>query len=246
MKTLLLSALLLFTSIAHSAVLTISEIADPSTSATVINNGQTTVDVSTGLEWLNFSNLTNGTNELMTMGYSINSSVATYGSYGFRMASEIEISDLFDLVFPTFNGSASGTMSIPEGAGTSDIIQDRNSWLFAFGTDADPADTNTTFGTAPSGGTSFTITAGSLSSRGMYVDQYGDVQYAGVLLNVDTTTTKIYGPSFQTGLGLDADSAYGNLGVFMVRDYSVVPVPAAVWLFASGLLGLVAVARRKT
>ena len=28
-------------------------------------------------------------------------------------------------------------------------------------------------------------------------------------------------------------------------DFTVVPVPAAVWLFGSGLLGLIAVARRK-
>ena len=34
---------------------------------------------------------------------------------------------------------------------------------------------------------------------------------------------------------------------FYIRnaDVTVVPVPAAVWLFASGLLGIVAVARRR-
>ena len=35
---------------------------------------------------------------------------------------------------------------------------------------------------------------------------------------------------------------YGNA---LVRDISVVPVPAAIWLFASGLLGLTGLARRK-
>jgi hypothetical protein len=40
--------------------------------------------------------------------------------------------------------------------------------------------------------------------------------------------------------------ASGNsLHVWVVRDASVVPIPAAVWLFGSGLLGLVGVARRK-
>lgn len=34
-------------------------------------------------------------------------------------------------------------------------------------------------------------------------------------------------------------------GVALVRDASVVPVPAAVWLFGSGLIGLVGMARRK-
>ncbi|MCW9006033.1 MAG: VPLPA-CTERM sorting domain-containing protein [Gammaproteobacteria bacterium] len=31
----------------------------------------------------------------------------------------------------------------------------------------------------------------------------------------------------------------------MVRDTTVVPVPAAVWLFGSGLIGLAGFARRK-
>jgi len=34
-------------------------------------------------------------------------------------------------------------------------------------------------------------------------------------------------------------------GVALVREVSAVPVPAAVWLFGSGLLGLIGVARRK-
>jgi hypothetical protein len=30
-----------------------------------------------------------------------------------------------------------------------------------------------------------------------------------------------------------------------VRAFSVVPIPAAIWLFGSGLLGLIGIARRK-
>ncbi len=41
------------------------------------------------------------------------------------------------------------------------------------------------------------------------------------------------------------DRDYNDL-VVRVSGVSVVPVPAAVWLFASGLLGLMAVARRRT
>jgi len=36
-----------------------------------------------------------------------------------------------------------------------------------------------------------------------------------------------------------------NTGSALVRDIAVVPVPSAVWLFGSGLLGLFGVARRK-
>ena len=44
-------------------------------------------------------------------------------------------------------------------------------------------------------------------------------------------------------------SGYGSIGgqthTFLLTNVSAVPVPAAVWLFGSGLLGLVGVARRK-
>jgi len=47
-------------------------------------------------------------------------------------------------------------------------------------------------------------------------------------------------------LGLDNTSVYGYDNVCIDNcNTSVVPVPAAVWLFGSGLLGLVGVARRK-
>lgn len=43
----------------------------------------------------------------------------------------------------------------------------------------------------------------------------------------------------------NADSSGGLRGLALVK-VSAVPVPAAVWLFGSGLLGLIGVARRKT
>jgi hypothetical protein len=42
-----------------------------------------------------------------------------------------------------------------------------------------------------------------------------------------------------------ADGASASVGKTMIME-TVVPVPAAVWLFGSGLLGLVGVARRRT
>lgn len=47
---------------------------------------------------------------------------------------------------------------------------------------------------------------------------------------------------------LDANNSFvgsqSDLGIFLVRT-SLVPIPAAVWLFGSGLIGLIGVARRK-
>ena len=68
--------------------------------------------------------------------------------------------------------------------------------------------------------------------------------------------------TYQTSLGqisVDGDAGYGDgdsgyastlpvitgLQVFTLDQAAVVPVPAAVWLFGSGLVGLIGVARRK-
>jgi hypothetical protein len=76
------------------------------------------------------------------------------------------------------------------------LSEERNSWLFSFG--------------------SYVTLDGCLTSLGFYLDDTGPTE------------------------------AFGDRGVFMVRDYTVAPIPAAVWLFGSGLLGPVAVARRKS
>ncbi len=45
--------------------------------------------------------------------------------------------------------------------------------------------------------------------------------------------------------GFNVDTIYGTAGGDFAQYTSAVPVPAAVWLFGSGLLGLVGIARRK-
>ena len=49
------------------------------------------------------------------------------------------------------------------------------------------------------------------------------------------SVTVAFGLTDQTGVGFSG----------FVEQQTVVPVPAAVWLFGSGLLGLVGMARRK-
>lgn len=72
----------------------------------------------------------------------------------------------------------------------------------------------------------------SLNGNLLYTDTSGDVQsLSGVILNA-----KNEGTSF--------DVRYDNLTYGTVTP-STIPIPAAVWLFGSGLLGLVGIARRK-
>lgn len=46
-------------------------------------------------------------------------------------------------------------------------------------------------------------------------------------------------------VSLGANSSVGSSGCSGVTDVSEVPLPAAIWLFGSGLIGLVGMARRK-
>lgn len=59
-----------------------------------------------------------------------------------------------------------------------------------------------------------------------------------LVINLGTNTLTI------DSLGIPGGSSAGNLDGFRVFT-AVVPVPAALWLFGSGLLGLVGIARRK-
>ena len=60
-------------------------------------------------------------------------------------------------------------------------------------------------------------------------------------------TVSTWNFSFYSGNQYAFDKSMPNYYALAVRpgDVATVPVPAAVWLFGSGLLGLVGVARRK-
>ena len=64
----------------------------------------------------------------------------------------------------------------------------------------------------------------------------------GSYVSTDVTATNPVGPDGILGLGM-IDGAF--VGFNANFDFQAVPVPAAVWLFGSGLIGLVGVARRK-
>lgn len=78
--------------------------------------------------------------------------------------------------------------------------------------------------------TNFALPASSAPSS-LFFD-FGGLTAQTLILHVDTT-----------GLGGNSDNV--GLDNIQFSQISVVPVPAAAWLFGSGLLGLIGVARRK-
>ena len=101
---------------------------------------------------------------------------------------------------------------------------------------------------------------GNTSIINLTADMIGDSSTSGSFtLNVfDPTLITLKGPSPEeyhwyyfegiTGTALigswDSTTAFGTAGLSGIGAY-VVPVPAAVWLFATGLLGLIGVARKR-
>ena len=205
---------------------TINQTTSDRLNSAFIDLGVTHLEVGTGLEWLDFGTLIAGERTNVTYGHSVDSAIAAYGPQDFRMATESEVRNLWQLFFPSFVNEGNGTMAVDDtDLAYATLSEERNSWLFSFGSWVDP-------------------TKGDLFSLGFFIDDNGFVQEAGVDLLTNPLVSSLYGPDFRkytTG----TNEGFGNRGVFMVRDYTVVPIPAAIWLFGTGLLALIGIARRK-
>lgn len=101
-------------------------------------------------------------------------------------------------------------------------------------------------------GNSFTIYAGNYSYSNadddLYNSGYPILEFTGAPLP-DLNFSYFGATTFSSALGyFDAEDGSLNLvsGIWTDYNATVVPVPAAVWLFGSGLLGLVGIARRKS
>ena len=213
------------------------ETSNPALDSVMLDGGHSIVDTTTGLEWLSFKD----DSTAYTLGHSIVDSASWYSSQGWVLATETQVLDLFNVFFPTFTDSDNGTQTITPEDPANLLIQSRNSWLLGFGHNANIAGDGTV-----------SFPNETLYSTGMYLRDNGTIGIAGIKIGVDVANlnliTTLYGPDYGIP-SLTIDSAYGNLGVFMVRSdrgLPPVPIPAAIWLFGTGLLGLIAVARRKT
>ena len=162
-------------------------------------------------------------------------------------------------------GGASFSFEAAGGNGGGYLKMDNTSAVWggvAISTDADPADALSVFGAVAGDSTTFlwdmksnvAATQGGIKLE--YYDIAGGLTTSGDHFFASTTDWASYSFTETISatavsmkvvlLGIDATSIYGFDNV-CVNDCSTsaVPVPAAVWLFGSGLLGLVGVARRK-
>ena len=212
-----------------------------SANSTIISYGGYTHDTDTdivtgnGLEWLQWDR---------TTGYSsvsIQSGLDIIEGGGWSIASNTQMSQLFN-AFDfglTFDNDENTSQGLNTGASIGEPGTEADEvFISMFGDTSDPAIYSSCyygdcyqrsiafFGTDPDGDHRYNLAI--VSDDYALVD--GSVEHGKVYLNADLYETDMYGYS---------------IAIALVRDVSTVPVPAAVWLFGSGLIGLVGVARRK-
>ena len=162
---------------------------------------------------------------------------------GWRYATRSETEALYDSLWGgTTEGWSSdnynGARTFFDAFGISDLYADDNNSGYSSGGNAQ---WETYFGESSECGGSNTFTCnaniviediafGGSQNLGFFEDSYG------LSTGIDSINLQAYVGKNSSGLATSS---------FLVRDVSAVPVPAAAWLFGSGLIGLVAFARRK-
>ena len=142
---------------------------------------------------------------------------------GWRYATNAEVETIFPILFDGYYDTWPSGMSRETQGAYVDQRTDVNSFIDLFGI----VWTNST----------------DEASTGLYMDEDNILRMMGAQYRFDPTDTDSF------IFGLEYTNVYSTTsnfleGIYLVRD-TVVPVPAAVWLFGSGLLGLIGVARRK-
>ena len=189
--------------------------------AAIIDNGTYTTDTVAGLDWLDLTETTN-------MSYNqVSAQLGTGGSLaGWRYATESEIIGLLD----AFGGDSSYYNS----AGWS---AQNNGLLDAL---------------APMWGDTLCAQTGCTPGQGIAYFLY-DYPYTngsvalGAVNDNETLIESLTQDLVDLPIApVSRDYLQESVGSALVRNVSPVPVPAALWLFGSGLLSLIGVARRKT
>lgn len=188
--------------------------------AALIEYDTYTLDTTSGLEWLDLAETANRTYD------DISSQLGIGGEFeGWRYATSAEVESFLD-EFGGNNAYYNGWST--QNNGLFDIVS--ASWGDLY------CEINS-------------CATGDGRSGFFYKDQnHDDTYYAqyGQMLDLYTHANSPSQDYIFTQAGLTYTyNAYSDFGSALVRSMSPVPVPAAVWLFASGLLGLIGISRRK-
>ncbi len=189
--------------------------------AMLIDKGNFTTDSSTDLDWLDLS-------ETAGMSYS----QALSNNYGWRHASHVEVENIFGLLFDGYyDTDTTGHWSDTVDNEYSNQTVDVNSFLSLFGVVSEYI--------GPDSTRSYSY---GLYSRGESIYGYSFLRSMGVFSSTDGRN-RIDGMEYSTAF-TTSFTGPGH-GTYLVRN-SVVPVPGAIWLFGSALIGLAGAAMRKT
>lgn len=207
-----------------------------SVNAATITHNEYSLDTDTnivtggGLEWLQWDE---------TAGSSIVSALGTYEADGWRLATNYEMASLFnsfdfDLTFDTDEN----THQLQRTPWSAAIESEYTRFIDLFG-DTYAVSTLSCPTCLPSD--TYVSAIAYFGTDNEFNDLFN---LAGVSDDFVAGTTQREAEAVMTGENYyDTDSSSSH-GVALVRT-SVVPVPAAVWLFGSGLIGFVGLARRK-
>lgn len=188
----------------------------------VAGDSKLTVDTNSGFEWLDLTEST---------GLSMNEVLSGVGGFldmGFRYATTSEISELF----------AAAGISDTTGDSVPENVEPVIDLLLLMGI---------TFEYVSSGGNNI-FSSGyhlpdppDLSGRTL-ASAFQLISSGNPPLNLDDSLASAV---IATSRSLDRDFSEWFDGSYLVRETTVVPLPAAFWLFVSGLLGLIGISKHK-
>ena len=187
-----------------------------SVNAALIDNGNYTTDNSNNLEWLDLT---------FTDGLAYSSALSAASSVeggGWKYATKQQVNLMWSQVFP-----ADWTPLNDGRLYSKDYREEVDHFSSLFGLTYEYP-TNT-------------------QSFGWFLDDNGNLKMAGVLNvrgSLENSDDRMFGADHTLDYNDRLETGDSRFGTYLVRT-SVVPVPAALWLFSSGLIGLVGFARRK-
>ncbi len=183
----------------------------------LIDNGSYTTDDVSGLDWYDLS---------FTTGISYNDVTSIYP--GWRYATNTEVENLFAV---SFNGYYD-TDALTTGHHSSDSL------------DGSYANQNSDVDTFISMFGISWVDGNRDYAYGIYEDEDGILRTMGAFYDPAIPHSRILSTEFIGDYDWTRTQGIHEHGMYLVRA-SAVPIPQTVWLFGSGLIGLIGLARRK-